>query len=122
MAQTGPKAQYLAFLEEGRFMLQRSRASGAFHFFPRVAAPLTGDTDLEWVEASGRGTVHATTAVHRRPPAAPYNVALIDLAEGPRLMSRVDGIPAEDVQIGMAVKAKIVREEGQPLLVFEPAG
>ena len=34
-------------------------------------------------------------------------------------MSRVQGIPAVDVRIGMAVQARIITENGQPLLVFE---
>ena len=53
-------------------------------------------------------------------PRVPYVVALIDLQEGPRLMSRVEGIAAADVRIGMAVRAKVVHQDEQPLLVFEP--
>ena len=41
---------------------------------------------------------------------------------GVRLMSRVDGLAPERVRIGMAVRARIVDEQGQPLLVFVPAG
>ncbi len=117
-----PEQDYLRFLAEGRFMIQRSRSSGRHVFYPRVAEPVTGATDLAWVEASGRGTVHATTVVRRRPPTPSYNVALIDLAEGPRMMSRVQGIPPEAVEIGMAVRARIIVEDGAPLLVFEPEG
>jgi len=105
----------------GRFMLQRSRASGAFVFYPRIAQPGTGAQDLEWVPACGEGRIHAATLVRRRNPAESYNVVLVDLAEGPRLMSRVDGIAADAVTIGMPVKARIIEEEGQPLLVFVPA-
>jgi uncharacterized protein len=117
-----PEQDYLRFLGEGRFMIQRSRSSGRHVFYPRVAEPVTGATDLEWVEASGRGTVHATTVVRQRPPTPSYNVALIDLAEGPRMMSRVQGIPPEAVEIGVAVRAKIIVEDGKPLVVFEPEG
>ncbi|MGB0210641.1 Zn-ribbon domain-containing OB-fold protein [Algiphilus sp.] len=115
-----PEAQYRAFLAEGRFMLQRARGSGRHVFHPRVAEPGTGDTDLEWVEASGRGTVYATTVVRKRPPEPSYNVALIDLAEGPRMMSRVVGIDPEAVRIGMPVRARIEQEDGEPLVVFAP--
>lgn len=116
-----PDAEFRAFLEEGRFMLQRSRQTGAFIFYPRVAEPVTGCMDLDWVEASGRGVVHSTTVVRQRPPAAHYNVALIDLEEGPRMMSRVEGVDPEAVTIGMAVKARIATTEDGPLLVFDPA-
>jgi uncharacterized OB-fold protein len=120
MSQTGPDVQYHRFLADGRFMIQRCRTSGRYVFYPRVAEPLSGATDLEWIEASGRGIVYSTTTVRPRPPAPNYNVALIDLAEGPRMMSRVDGIPPEQVQIGMAVTAKIITEGGAPIVVFEP--
>jgi uncharacterized OB-fold protein len=102
-------------------MLQRSRSSGAFVHPPRVAEPRSGASDLEWVEASGRGTVHSTTVVRQRPPAADYNVALIDLAEGPRMMSRVVGIAPAEVRIGMTVHARIVVEGDASVVIFEPA-
>lgn len=103
-------------------MLQRSRSSGAFIFYPRVAEPRTGAIDLEWVEASGRGTVYSTTVIRQKPPKLDYNLALIDLAEGPRMMSRVENVAPQEVKIGMAVRARIVSGEdgGNPLVVFEP--
>ena len=100
-------------------MLQRCSSSGAFIFYPRVAEPNSGATDVEWVEASGRGTVYSTTVVRQKPPTPDYNVALIELAEGPRMMSRVVGIAPIDVKIGMAVRAKVVVEDDAPLVVFE---
>src|SRR3546814_12708231 len=75
---------------------------------------------LEWVEAMGTGTVYSVTVIGRKPPAAPYHVALIDLDEGPRLMSRVEGMAAEDVRIGMKVKASAAQEDETPILVFDP--
>jgi uncharacterized protein len=114
-----PDADHRRHLSEGRFMLQRSAGSGTFVYPPRVAQPGSGAADLEWVAASGLGTVHATTVVRCKPPAADYNVALIDLAEGPRLMSRVDGVAPADVRIGMRVRARVKLENDAPLLVFE---
>lgn len=117
-----PAEDFLNFLRAGRFMIQRSRSSGAYVFYPRIAEPRTGALDLEWVEASGRGTVYAVTVQRNRPPAPDQSLVLVDLAEGPRMLSRVDGIPAEDVRIGMAVRARIVEESGDPFVVFEPEG
>jgi uncharacterized protein len=113
-----PQAEYFAHLAEGRFMLQRSRSTGVHVFYPRVAQPGTGAADLEWVPASGDGVVHAVTVIRPRPPQEPYNVVLVELAEGPRLMSRVEG--AQPV-IGMKVRARIVTEGDDPVLVFDPA-
>jgi len=116
-----PDQQFRAFLEEGRFMLQRSRETGRFIFYPRIAEPGTGCTDLEWVPASGDGVVYSTTVVRNRPRAPDYNVVLIDLAEGVRMMSRVEGIDPGDVRIHMAVRARIASGEDGPVLVFDPA-
>lgn len=116
-----PDLDFQRFLQEGRFMIQRGRSSGRHHFYPRAIEPGTGHDDLEWVPASGRGTVYSTTVVRTKPPALPYNVALIDLAEGPRMMSRVEGLAAPDVRIGMAVQARIAEVDGVCCVVFDPA-
>ncbi|MEO7787623.1 MAG: OB-fold domain-containing protein [Sphingomicrobium sp.] len=120
MAEIHPERDYHAFLAEGRFMIQRSRSSGRHVFYPRLVEPLTGADDLEWVEASGKGTVYSATVIRPRPPAVPYNVVLVDLEEGPRIMSRVDGMAEPEVPIGLAVMAKIIQEDDKPLIVFEP--
>ena len=106
-------------MADGEFRLQRARGSGRCFFPPRVAEPGTGDRDWEWVRASGEGTVYSATVVHPRPPAEPHNVVLVDLAEGPRLMSRIVG--ADAVRIGMKVRARIDRSGKAPLLLFVPA-
>jgi len=119
----GPEAVFRAHLVEGRFMIQRSASTGRHVFYPRVVALGTGEADLEWVEASGAGTVYATTVTRRRPEkGGDYNVALIDLAEGPRMMARVVGIEPEDVSIGMKVQAKIDDLNGAPAVLFVPVG
>lgn len=115
-----PDADFQRHLQEGRFMIQRGRSSGRHHFYPRAIEPGTGNDDLEWVPASGLGTVYSTTVVRTRPPAPSYNVALIDLAEGPCLMSRVEGVAPEAVAIGMAVRVRIVNADGQAYVVFDP--
>ncbi len=116
-----PEQEFFAYLEQGEFMLQRSRSSGNFVFYPRVAEPGTGSMDLEWVKASGAGMVYSTTVIRQKPPNTDYNLALIDLAEGPRMMSRVQNILPDQVKIGMSVRALVIREDGRPVVVFEPA-
>jgi uncharacterized OB-fold protein len=116
-----PEKEYFEHLQAGRFMIQKSRSTGGHVFYPRVAEPGTGATDLDWVAASGRGTVYSTTTIRQKPPVPNYNLALIELEEGPRMMSRVDGIAPEAVRIGMPVCARIVTEGEQVLVVFVPA-
>ncbi len=116
-----PEQEYLQHLQQGKFMLLKSKKSGRCFFYPRVAEPVTGNTDLAWVEASGAGTVYSTTTVRKKLPADNYNVALIDLQEGVRMMSRVEGMAPEDVKIGMKVQARISKEEtGEVCVVFDP--
>ncbi|NMF88561.1 Zn-ribbon domain-containing OB-fold protein [Aromatoleum petrolei] len=120
MSELHPEQEFFAILDKGRFMIQRCRDSGRYVYYPRVAEPGSGSTNLEWVEASGEGVVYSATTVSQKPPTPDYNVALIDLAEGPRMMSRVEGIAPEGVKIGMRVKARIVRDNDKPVVVFEP--
>lgn len=115
-----PEQEYLAYLAEGRFMIQRARASGTFVFHPRVAVPGTGEGGLEWVEACGEGVVYSTTVVRNKPPVEDYNVALIDLAEGVRMMARVIDVAPAAVHIGMKVKAHVGGIDGTPAVLFTP--
>ncbi|MCR9256747.1 MAG: Zn-ribbon domain-containing OB-fold protein [Alphaproteobacteria bacterium] len=118
----GPEGRFKAYLAEGKFMIQRSASTGEHVFYPRTINPGTGEADLEWVEASGDGTVYATTVTRQRPEkGGDYNIALVDLAEGPRMMARVEGIAPDQVAIGMKVKAKIGESGGEPAVIFEPA-
>jgi uncharacterized protein len=115
-----PDSEYQAHLAAGRFMLPAG-AGGVPFYPPRLVAPGVGGTDLRWIAMSGRGTVYSSTTIYKRPPEPSYNVALIDLAEGPRMMSRVEGIDPSAVAIGMPVKARIVAaEDGSCVVVFEP--
>ncbi|MEN3363157.1 MAG: uncharacterized protein V7606_431 [Burkholderiales bacterium] len=127
--QPGPEAQYWAHVRDGKFMIQRSKSSGEYVFYPRVLAPRTGATDLEFVEVSGRAVVHSTTVVRQSPKAGgDYNLVLVQLEEGPRMVSRVVGIPPEQVKIGMSVMAHIEKVDfgthansEQPVVVFRAA-
>ncbi|MFJ0676566.1 OB-fold domain-containing protein, partial [Bordetella bronchiseptica] len=72
---------------------------------------------LAWRESSGRGSVYAATTVRDR--AGDYNVSLVELEGGARMMSRVEGIEAARVRIGQPVRARIVADE-EPYVVFAP--
>ncbi|HVZ07566.1 Zn-ribbon domain-containing OB-fold protein [Rhodopila sp.] len=117
-----PLATYLDHLKRGQLGYQYSPSLGKAVFYPRVIAPVTGEADLEWRVSQGLGTVHATTVVHPREGQA-FNVCLVDLDEGFRMMSRVEDIPPRDVKIGMRVKFRVHRPAGDedPYPVFTPA-
>lgn len=118
---TSPLATYLAYLERDQLAYQFSPEANAPVFFPRVICPHTGSPNLEWRISTGLGTVHATTVVHPQ-QGEPYNVALIDLDEGFRMMSRVEDIPPQQVRIGQRVRFRVHRPgDEEPLCpVFYP--
>lgn len=111
----GPQATYEAFVRSGRFMIQRARSTGEYVFYPKVVAP-SGATDLEWVAPSGLGSVYALTV--NRDKAGAYNVALVELDEGVRMISTITGV--ESVPVGTRVKAEIEGEGETARVVFRP--
>jgi uncharacterized OB-fold protein len=117
----GPEKLYRDKLAQGRFEIQRCAACAKHVFYPRVLCPHCGADRLEWVQPSGRGSVYSTTVVRRRPAdGGDYNVALIDLEEGVRMMSRVAGIAPEAVAIGLRVQARVAGEGEAALVEFVP--
>jgi uncharacterized OB-fold protein len=106
-----PLAVYQAHLERGELAYQWSPEASRAVFYPRVICPFSGSDRLEWRVSTGLGTVYAATGTHPR-EGAPYNVALIDCDEGFRLMSRIEEIAPEAVRIGMRVRLRVHRPEG----------
>src|SRR5260370_9452140 len=91
-----PEKEHFEFLAKGEFMLQRCRSSGAFIYYPRVAETRTGASDLEWVRASGLGTVYSTTVIPQKPPKTDHNPAPIDPAGDPRMTNPVQSLGPHD--------------------------
>lgn len=116
-----PFGAYLDHLNRGELAYQVCTDDGSAVFYPRVVAPRSGSPNLEWRVSKGLGTVHATTVVHQK-DTPPYNVALIDVDEGFRMMSRVESIDPMQVKIGMRVKFRVIpaTEKDAPLPVFDP--
>jgi uncharacterized OB-fold protein len=74
------------------------------------------------VETRGTGSVYSVTTVRRKPEAGgDYNVSLVELDEGVRLLSCVEGIPPSEVRIGLRVRARIADHHGGKRVVFDPA-
>lgn len=109
---------------QGVLRLQRCTRCHRHQFYPRLVCGYCWARDLEWVSASGKGRIASFTVVRLAvSPAheAPYVVALVDLKEGPRMMSRVTDCDPESVQIGAQVKVAFAEtSDGAPLPVFEP--
>lgn len=120
----GIAARHQAALDQGQFLIQRCGGCQQHVYFPRELCPHCGSDALVLVAPSGTGTVYSATTVRRKPEAGgDVNVSLIDLDEGVRLMSRVDGLPASDVRIGQRVQARVLQREGAAaIVVFDPVG
>jgi uncharacterized OB-fold protein len=85
--------------------------------------------DLEWLATSGRGTLHTFTVVHRGakgfPIGPPYVIAIVELAEGPRMMTNLVGIAPDPAQIRIGMPVEVAFEDVTPdvaLPRFRPAG
>jgi len=113
---------------ERRLMLPFCTGCGRPHFPPRALCPHCHGDGLEWKRASGEGTIYTYTIARRGAgPAfedeAPYVVALIDLAEGVRMMSNVITDDFEKIAIGAPVRVVFERAADKVTLPkFELAG
>ena len=124
---TPESAAYWEACNEGRLLLQRCAACGHHQFYPRLLCTHCMSGDLDWHEAAGRGRVKSFTIIRRPLTEAyaddvPYVVALVELAEGPTMMSNVVGCDPESVTIGMDVAVDFERRtEEIAVPVFRPA-
>jgi hypothetical protein len=121
LKERSPLGTYYEHCKKGELAYQVCSDDNTPVFFPRAVAPRTGSANLEWRVSKGLGTVYATTVVHYKNE-APLNVALIDVDEGFRLMSRVEDIDPMQVKIGMRVKVRMHPgdEKLPPYPVFSP--
>jgi len=112
---------------DGRLVLPWCTQCGRPHFYPRSACPHCGAGTIEWRRASGQGEVYAVCVEHRPSlPAVfgeePYAVALVELAEGVRLMTNIVNVPVSDVRVGLPVSVTWEElSDGRRLPLFEPA-
>jgi uncharacterized OB-fold protein len=119
-------AAYWEAVEAGELRFQRCRACGTPWLPPQVACPACLSEDWWWERASGAATVVASTVFHRayHPAFAdrlPYTVSLVELAEGPRLLSNVVGIGDGAPAPGARVELEIARADEVALALFRPA-
>lgn len=90
-------------------LLQRCTQCNKFQFYPRIICANCTSENLEWVKATGRGRVLTFTIVRRAVSEAyaadvPYVVALIQLDEGPKMMSNVVQCDPETLVVGSPVQ------------------
>jgi uncharacterized OB-fold protein len=111
---------------EGRLVLAHCDECEEVIWYPRQMCPACGGTAVSWVDASGLGTVYSFTVVYRGAglfeETAPYVVAYVELAEGPRVLTNIVGCDPEQVHIGQPVEVAFFDTgEGSALYRFRPA-
>jgi uncharacterized protein len=116
----GVLARHQAALDAGCFLIQRCGACARHVYYPRELCPHCGALAPALVEPAGLGTVHAVTTVRRKADqGGDYNVSLVELDEGVRLMSHVEGVAPTEVAIGQRVRARVSVVEGRGRVVFD---
>lgn len=94
---------------EGRFLVRKCNACGEVHHYPRTFCPACWSSDVEWLEASGRGTIYTWSTVFVNDMAPfderlPYIAAIVELEEGPLVMTNIVECDSSQLTIGAAVK------------------
>jgi uncharacterized OB-fold protein len=124
---------YWAAAAEGRLLIRRCRTArcGVAHHYPREFCPSCWSEDVVWEEASGRARLYTWSVVHLNdlPPfgdRVPYVAAVVDLAEGPRMMTEVIGCATQLLRVDMVLQVDFRVDEETPdtpaVPVFRPAG
>ncbi|MBM4761831.1 Zn-ribbon domain-containing OB-fold protein [Bacillus sp. B15-48] len=106
---TKETAKYWEGCHNHELLIQKCNSCGHYQFYPRLMCTDCSSYHIDWVSASGRGKVKSFTIMHRAITKAylaetPYVIALIELEEGPTMMSNVVGCDPKTVEIGMDVE------------------
>jgi uncharacterized OB-fold protein len=103
-------APFWSATRDGRLVVQRCVECGRAQLYARAHC-LSCRGPVEWVDASGEGTVYSYTVIRQNPSRSfrhllPFVVALVDLDEGPRVMTNVVGRNPDEVRIGARVRVR----------------
>lgn len=110
---------------EGKLMLPRCQDCNRVHWYPRLLCPNCHSNNLEWVEGSGKGTIHTFAVQHLAfgpwEAEAPYVTAYIDLAEGDRMLTVLRGVDPnkpEEIRIGAPVEVEFEQASEDTFIPF----
>ena len=111
---------------EGQLLLRRCEDCNTASFYPRRFCPSCWSENVTWIAATGRATLYTWSVVHSNdlPPfgeRVPYVAAVVDLEEGPRMMTNVIGCDFDSLHIDMKLVVDFeVRTDDITVPVFRP--
>jgi uncharacterized OB-fold protein len=125
-ATSGDGAEFWEFARRGELRVQRCTQCGLHRYFPRPRCSNCQSASFEWAQCAGTGSVHSYTICH--PPVlpafeakAPYNVVVVELDEGPFIVSNLVESDDGEIAVGMRVEACFVEiDEELTLPQFRP--
>lgn len=121
----GLAGEYYGWIARGELRFQRCRGCRRWRHLPRPICPHCHSRDWSWERSRGRGRVHTWTVTHRPLHPAftdvPYAQVLVELDEGPRVLSWVADVDPDDLELDMPVEVGFVEVEGTTLPVFHRA-
>jgi uncharacterized protein len=112
---------------EGRLLVVRCQDCNELFYYPRPFCPRCGADSVKWEQVSGKATLYTWSVVHQNdlPPfneKVPYVAAIVDLVEGPRMMTNVVDCDFDELRVGMALQVDFEDiGEGFTIPVFRPA-
>jgi len=114
----GDTVEFWEATRRGRLLLKWCGNCGTYSYYPRPFCPECWSEQVTWHEASGDATLYTWSVIYNndQPPfrdRVPYVAAVVDLAEGPRMVTNVIDTPFEDLSIGMPLRVtyKVISEE-----------
>lgn len=123
-------APYWDAARQGRLLIAECGACGRVHHYPRPFCPHCWSDDVRPVQATGAGTIYTYSTVYVNDLSPfrdrlPYIAAIVELAEGPRVMTTIEGVPPDRLHVGMSVTVsfRLVDDEDPDspyLTVFTP--
>jgi uncharacterized protein len=123
----GDTFEFWQAAKEGRLLIKRCGDCGKFSYYPRPFCPTCWGENVEWYQASGAATLYTWSVIYSNDQPifrdrVPYVAAVVDLAEGPRMMTNVVETPFEDLEVGMALTVQFMAiSDDFSIPVFVPA-
>lgn len=122
----GLNGEYYDHAGHGDLRFQRCGDCGTWRHMPRYTCASCGSASWSWEKSSGRGTLYSWTVTHRSfhpgfNQDVPYAVVVVEMEEGVRVVSQIEGIEPSAYRLGMKLAAVFAQRDDVSLPVFKPA-